>query len=798
MSILHNLSIRTKQWLGFAPILSILTISSTATLICLKQVEKSINQVVHESQPRLILTEDLSNSLKQSVKSLGFYLLTKEEAHREDFSQQRDHAKYILQSLITKSLESEDINASRLLKLLENELLQYQQTTETLLSKTASDVDNFPGIAYANRHINPLNRKQMQLASQMILSEMEEPANNNRKRILHTLTELRHAWSNIINSIRGYLTFRNETEINNLSLYLERTKALLRQVQEKRNHLTLDQDDSVDQFMGNLRDFEVHYNKLLEIHGSDHWRSDAWLVRSQITPLLLTIDQQLDQLVAHHQSSISDTSTRLIDNTTATITLVTGLLLLALILGISTSWMTTRLIYNPIIEMVRAMQEITNGDGGLMRRLNKTGNDELGVLADSFNQFVEKIRKLIQQTAQSTESVIHAVAQTSDNTRHISRRIHKQEDETVQIASAMNQMLGCISEIATNATVAEEATKAASADANTGCRVIKQTADAVGALADEVEVAEKSILGVEQEGSSIWSVLVVIKSIAEKTNLLALNAAIEAARAGEQGCGFAVVADQVRGLANHTQQSSGEIESMIQGLQNGTQQAVSMMAAGRKKMDGRIQQATEALESLNELNNVIETIKEMNTQIATASEQQRCVVESINRSITNISENSKQTSLKAKDTSDRVNELGTLAAELQRVVQQFRFSGDTSLDLSSAKSAHLAWKARIRAFLDGKQSLSHDEAVSHHECALGQWYYAEALTRYGDIEEIHAIAPPHQQLHLLVKKIINHVERGDLEKAEILYNEIDPLSNKIIGLLSRIEQQITNPVEEHN
>jgi methyl-accepting chemotaxis protein len=630
MSFLHNLSIRKKYWLGFGPILGILTISSTTTLISLNQVKESINQVVHESQPRLILTENLAKSLKQSSESLGFYLLTKEQAHREDFSYQRDHAKYILQSLITKSLESKDTGASRLLKLLENELLQYQQTTETLLSETATTAGNFPGIAYANQHINPLNRKQMQLATQMILSEMEEPANKNRKQILHSLTELRHAWSNIINSIRGYIAFRNETNLNNLNLYLERTKSLLQQIYEKRNQLTLDQDDSIEQFMGNLTEFEAHYNILLDMHGSDLWRSDAWLIRNQITPLMLTIDQQLDQLVAHHQASISDTSTRLIDDTTSTISLVTGLLLLALLLGVSISWIGTRKIYNPINDAVNTMQGITKKD-----------------------------------------------------------------------------------------TVAEKASKATSAKADPGCRVIKQAMDAIHALADEVEVVEKPTLGV----SRILSVLDVINRIAEQTNLLALNAVIEAARAGEHKREFAIVADKIRKLTNRTQQSTGKIESMIQRLQSGAQQT--------------------------------------------------------------------------KDTSDIANELSTLVSELQRIIEQFRFSADVGFDLRSAKSVHLARNSRIRTLLEGNHSLSNGEAVSHQDCAIGKRYHAEAHTRNSDREEVHAIPPPHKQLHSLIKDIINHVERGDLEDAKALYNEIDPLSKEIISLLNSFQQQITNTNEIH-
>jgi methyl-accepting chemotaxis protein len=785
--LFNSFTIRVKLWIGFSLILSILSLSSAVTLISLGGVGADVNKVVKERQPTLILAKELATSLKQAAGSLGFYLLTKESLHRDEYNHQLEQVKSTLLQLQEMPSISQDSRSTELTENLQQKLQAFESIGKELLSKLASNENNFPGIAYANEQINPLSRVQLQLTAQMMMSEMEEETSSERRELLTNLAELRYAWSNIMNGIRGYLAFRSDASIKDMTLYIERTDSLLERLNKQGDLLTFEQTDSLEQFTRNMQQFKTRYSKMQEIHGSEKWRSDAWLVRSELGPLLANLDSDLGSLVELQGTAITQTSQQLIAGTDYADRLVIGLLVFGLTAGLLISWLISHVIREPIVLAADTMQDIANGEGNLMISLDSSGKGELSSLAEAFNQFVGKIRHLIQRTAHSTESVITAVEQTSEKTQQIIQHVLKQEQETEQVATAMNQMTASITDVAKSAAVAEEAASGANHEAQSGRKLVQESVASIDELSREVEQAEQTIQEVEQESVRIGSVIDVIKSIAEQTNLLALNAAIEAARAGEEGRGFAVVADEVRSLANRTYESTGEIESMIQALQQGTQRAVSVMAAGREKVDRNVVQAGQTLDLLNEISQAAETINRMNSQIATAAEQQRAVAEEIKQSIFSINDRTKQTASDAKLTSEAVSSLGNYAANLQDVIAQFKFSGDSGLDFSAAKSAHLAWKARVRNFLDGNSSLSHDEAVSHRDCMLGKWYYSEGLARYGHLETMQQIGPPHEELHKLIRKIILLKEEGRQQESESLYNRIGVLSDEIIHLLNNVE-----------
>lgn len=343
------------------------------------------------------------------------------------------------------------------------------------------------------------------------------------------------------------------------------------------------------------------------------------------------------------------------------------------VIGLLTvSVLMNRVVAQPIRSVVERIRDIAEGEGDLTLKLDERSNDELGELAKWFNVFVSKLRHMIQDingyASQLTDSAEHMSSVTQQTTIGVKR----QQSETDQVATAMNQMSATVQEVARNASAAAGAANEADTEANKGKGVVKETISAIDSLAAEVEKAAQVIQKLEEDSNGIGVVLDVIRGIAEQTNLLALNAAIEAARAGEQGRGFAVVADEVRTLAQRTQHSTQEIRSIIERLQSGAKDAVEVMVQGKTQASRSVEQAAKAGLSLDAITDVVTTITDMNTQIASAAEEHSSVAEEINRNVVNISEVANRTANDATEVAQSTQQLSKLADDLQSLLSHFK------------------------------------------------------------------------------------------------------------------------------
>ncbi|KII30852.1 chemotaxis protein [Pseudomonas fluorescens] len=312
---------------------------------------------------------------------------------------------------------------------------------------------------------------------------------------------------------------------------------------------------------------------------------------------------------------------------------IVGVALVVLLVIAAVGMLLANTILRPLNLMKANLDDIAAGEGDLTRRLSITSQDELGALAGSFNRFVDKIHGLVRQITEMTSQLTGLVNQVSEQANRSDQAMERQRHETDQVATAINEMSAAAQEVAKSAQNAAVAAQQTDEEGQAAKRVVAGSIVKIHALVDDIRSSGVSLDSLQKDVSSIVSVLGVIRSIAEQTNLLALNAAIEAARAGEAGRGFAVVADEVRALASRTQISTQEIQGMIDRLQAGTQSAVEAMRRSSEAGDGTSAQANEAGASLDTMAQLIATINSMNAQIASAAEEQTAVAEEINRSV---------------------------------------------------------------------------------------------------------------------------------------------------------------------
>lgn len=345
---------------------------------------------------------------------------------------------------------------------------------------------------------------------------------------------------------------------------------------------------------------------------------------------------------------------------------------IALLAGLIVSYGLSRYIARPIQQL--ANETRTDIDNTLARQIYGHGQNELAQIRLALHVKELEVNSVVARLNDSSNHMLAIMEQTAEMSQQTSESIVVQQSEIEQLATAMNEMSSTVQEVARNTGEAAEAALNADKEVAIGKEDVMATVRSVAQVAEGVKCAAEVVSKLQEESNKIGTVLDVIRGIAEQTNLLALNAAIEAARAGEQGRGFAVVADEVRSLAKRTQESTQEIQSMIEDMQSGAADAVGAMEAGSKQVEGSVVQAQKAGQSLDTIAEIVGTISNMNIQIASATEEQSAVSEEMSRNVVNISEAAEQNAGHSQEGLGMVNDLERLTHDLQALVAQFKRS----------------------------------------------------------------------------------------------------------------------------
>jgi methyl-accepting chemotaxis protein len=343
------------------------------------------------------------------------------------------------------------------------------------------------------------------------------------------------------------------------------------------------------------------------------------------------------------------------------------------LLSVMAVWVITSIL-KPLNALKDLLEDIAQGEGDLTRRLNAASRDELGEISRSFNQFIDKLRGIIFQVAQTAGHVSAASSQLHSTADQIATGAEQVATQTGSVATASEEMSATASDIARTCLLAAEASNQTQTAANESAYIVMESVNVMNTIAECVQHSAQTVGGLGQRSDQIGAIVSTIEDIADQTNLLALNAAIEAARAGEQGRGFAVVADEVRALAERTTKATREISEMIKAIQQETKGAVISMENGVREVETGISESARSSESLCLILTQVAALTEQVSQIATAAEQQTATTGEITRNLQQVTDVVLDTARGASETASASSELARQAGELQNLVAQFKLS----------------------------------------------------------------------------------------------------------------------------
>ncbi|MDW6094395.1 methyl-accepting chemotaxis protein [Vibrio rhizosphaerae] len=626
---LENRLIGTKLALGFG---SVLLLALVVGIVGITGVN-----TLHVRAEKVRLSNDLDDTIVDMRIDLEHYVIS---GSAENNSQVQHDINQLQGYLQTAEQLYSGVKVKDLTQQTQNNLADYQKTlTKLIAARTRWDGIDSNAVQY----LQSIYTQYRQIIEQ--LRQQNDP------QAFTAALDVSNDWYALTTEMNKYISKKQDIPIE---LVTTRFQSVVKKT------AALQLPDALDDSRKSILTLLGKYEELGKINPEINKNlTDA---QNRLIELSIQMDKQIDAITSiQEQNSIEDGREVSMLSITATA--------IAILIGIFFSFFIRHMIVQPMNEVIHAVGKIAKGD--LTQNLSTDRKDELGQLFNHIGEMSKTLNKLISEVVSGVMSLSATSEQLENISKQSQQMMQSQRDETDQVATAINEMSATVSEVARNAETAAEATTKTDNIIIQGNNIVNATAQTIDALASDIASTSEAMEQLKLRTDNVGNVLEVIKAVAEQTNLLALNAAIEAARAGEAGRGFAVVADEVRGLASRTQSSAKEIEDLIVELQDGAQASLDKMIGSRELSGKNAEQAKDVLTLFEDISEQVRDVQDMNNQIATAAEEQSQVSEDINRSVENVRELADKTAEGSLESVNAVTNLRQLSQQLKKLTDQF-------------------------------------------------------------------------------------------------------------------------------
>lgn len=627
---LENRLIGTKLGLGFG---SVLLLALIVGIVGISGVNTLLNRA-----DKVRLSNDLDDAVVEMQRARVLFVESGSSKDKEDLVRRTEVLADFLKEG-EKIYNGSDVR--ELVKQTDQNLLEYKKAL-TILTDARKNWEAIDNEATGIR-LNIFNQYDQIIKQLRQKNDIEN---------LNTALDVANSWYALTSEINDHVIKKENIPIE---LVTTRFQAIINKT--KNLQLSSDLQSKQQAILSLLNQYEDL--------GKRNPAVNAELVKAQKNLMALStkMNDKIDSITLLQEKKSKSDGDR-VSTVLITVTII------AILIGIFFALLIRHMIVNPMNDVKAAVEKISNGD--LTQILKTDRKDELGQLYNNIGTMSRTLNTLISEVINGVLNLSSTSEQLETISKQGQTMMQSQKDETDQVATAINEMSSTVAEVARNAETAAEATTKTDNIVNQGNLKVSDTASSIESLANDLTVTSKAMEQLKTRTDNVGNVLEVIKAVAEQTNLLALNAAIEAARAGEAGRGFAVVADEVRGLASRTQSSAKEIEDLIVELQNGAQESLDKMLRSRDLSTKNAEQAKEVLALFANISEQVGYVQDMNNQIATAAEEQSQVSDEINRSVENVRQLADQTTEGSIESVRAVSNLRTLSNQLKSLTDRFK------------------------------------------------------------------------------------------------------------------------------